>query len=278
LLDEIVEQRETKSTTRGRTLTWTIIGLVALVLLLLLSPLWPVPCLDKADTVGAAVCHRMGAHSFHFAGRQLPLCARCTGTFTGAFLGFVSLLALGKRKAAQMPPARVLGLLVGFIIIMAIDGLNSYLSLFPGAPLLYQPHNTLRLLTGTLHGLALSIIIFPIFNFSLWKEPDNRPALAGFRDLGLVILLFALPTVLIVQSEIDLLLYPVAIISVLGVLLMLSVVNSLIIIIAMRREAQAAVWWHAALPIALGVAATLVEVAVIVLLRWQFGLVFEIPL
>ncbi len=277
MLSETVEEEEIKSIPRRRTLTWAIVGGIAFVLLLLLSPLWPAACLDKVDTVGYAVCHRLPGHSFHFAGRQLPLCARCTGTFTGALLGFVGLLALGKGKAAQMPPARVLGLLVGFIIVMAFDGLNSYLSLFPGAPLLYQPHNTLRLLTGTLHGLALSIIVFPIFNFTLWKEPDNKPALAGLRDLGLIILVFALPMVLIVQTELDFLLYPVAIVSVLGVLTMLTVVNSLIIVILMRREAQALAWWDAALPIALGFAATLVEVAVIVLLRWQFSAALGIP-
>ncbi len=278
MLHEAVEPKEMKGTARGRILTWAIIGGIAFVLLLMLSPLWHVPCLDKVDAVGYAVCHRLPAHSFHLAGRQLPLCARCTGTFTGALLGFVGLLALGKGKAARMPPARVLGLLVGFIILMAIDGLNSYLSLFPDAPLLYQPHNTLRLLTGTFHGLALSIIVFPIFNFTLWKEPDNKPALTGLRDLGLIILLFALPMVLIVQAEIDFLLYPVAIISVLGVLTMLTVVNSLIIVIAIRREAQAVAWWDAALPIALGFAATLVEVALIVLLRWQFSTALGLPL
>jgi len=278
LLNEKAREKEMKPAARGRTLTWAIIGLIAFILLLLLSPLWPVPFLDKVDAVGSAVCHRLPAHSFHLAGRQLPLCARCTGTFAGALLGFAGLLALGKGKAARMPPARVLGLLVGFIIVMAIDGLNSYLSLFPNAPLLYQPHNTLRLLTGTLHGLALSIIVFPIFNFTLWKEPDNKPALAGLRDLGLIIALFALPMVLIVQAQIDLLVYPVAIISVLGVLTMLTVVNSLILVIVMRREAQAVAWWDAALPIALGFAATLVEVAVIVLLRWQFGLLLGLPL
>ncbi len=276
-MSETVEGEEIKSIPRRRTLTWAIVGGIAFVLLLLLSPLWPAACLDKVDTVGYAVCHRLPGHSFHFAGRQLPLCARCTGTFTGALLGFVGLLALGKGKAAQMPPARVLGLLVGFIIVMAFDGLNSYLSLFPGAPLLYQPHNTLRLLTGTLHGLALSIIVFPIFNFTLWKEPDNKPALAGLRDLGLIILILALPTVLIIQTELGFLLYPVAIVSVLGVLTMLTVVNSLIIVILMRREAQALAWWDAALPIALGFAATLVEVAVIVLLRWQFSAALGIP-
>jgi hypothetical protein len=49
-------------------------------------------------------------------------------------------------------------------------------------------------------------------------------------------------------------------------------VNSMIIIIAMRREAQAVAWWDAALPIALGFGATLIEIAVIVVLRWQFSL------
>jgi uncharacterized membrane protein len=266
-----------KGTARRRILARVIIGPVAFVLLLLLSPLWPVPTLDKLDAVGGAVCGRIPSHSLHCAERQLPLCARCTGTFTGALLGFVGLLALGKGKAARMPPARVLVLLVGFIIVMAIDGVNSYLSLLLGAPLLYEPHNTLRLLTGTLQGLALSIIVFPIFNFTLWKEPDNKPALAGLGDLGLIMALFALPMVLIVQTEIDLLLYPVAIMSVLGVLTMLTVVNSLIIIIVIRREAQAVTWWDAALPITLGFAATLVEVAVIVLLRWKFSIALGIP-
>ena len=269
--------KEMDGSARHRTLTWAVIGFVAFILLLLLSPLWPPSCLEKADVVGSAVCGRLPTHSLHFAGRQSPLCARCTGTFVGAILGFVGLLILGKGKAAQMPPARALLLLVGFIIIMAIDGVNSYLSLLLGAPVLYEPHNTLRLLTGTLHGLALSIIIFPIFNFTLWKEPDNKPALAGLRDLGLIVAVFAIPMVLIVQTEMAFLLYPVAIISVLGVLTMLTVVNSLMIVIAMRREAQAVTMWDAALPIVLGFAATLVEIALIVFLRWQFSAAFGIP-
>lgn len=276
---ESAKEKQMKGTTGPPALTWAVILVMAFTLLLLLSPLWPVPFLDKLDTVGYAVCHRMPDHSFHLAGRQLPLCARCTGTFTGALLGFVGLLLLGKKgKAAQMPPARVLGVLVGFIILMAIDGFNSYLSLFSETPLLYQPRNVLRLLTGALHGLALSIILFPIFNFTLWKEPPSKPALASLRELGLIVAALPLPMVLIVQAEISFLLYPVAAISVLGVLTMLTVVNSLLIVIATGREAQAVNWWDAAKPIALGFAATLVEVAIITLLRWQFSLVFGIPL
>jgi uncharacterized membrane protein len=278
LSGEPVEGTEVEAAAGDRRVAWAVIGAVSFVLLLLLSPLWPVPLLDKADAVGAAVCHRLATHSFHLAGRQLPLCARCTGTFTGALLGLVGLLALKKGKAAVMPPARVLGLLVTFIVVMAIDGLNSYVSLFPNFPvLLYQPQNVLRLLTGTLHGLALVVIVFPIFNFTLWKEPRNEPVLSGLRELAILVGGFALPMVLIVQAQIDVLLYPVAIISVLGVLAMLTAVNALIVVIAMRREARAVAWWDAALPIALGFAATLVEVGVIVLVRWQFSIAFGLP-
>jgi uncharacterized membrane protein len=206
------------------------------------------------------------------------LCARCTGTFTGALLGFAGLLLLGKRKAAQMPPAPVVGALVGFIFLMAVDGVNSYLSLVLGGPLLYQPHNLLRLATGTLHGLALSIIVFPIFNFTLWKEPDSEPALSGFKELGKIVLLLAFPMVLLVQSQFGLLLYPAAAISVAGVLAMLTVVNAMIVVIATRREARAVDWWDASLPVALGFAATMVELAAIAVLRWQFSVALGIPL
>jgi uncharacterized membrane protein len=277
LLDEKSKDEMMKGAARRRTLALAIVGIVAFVLLLLLSPLWPLAFLDKLDVTGSAICGRIPDHSFHFAGRQLPLCARCTGTFIGALLGFIGLLALGKRKTAKMPPPAVVALLVGFIFLMAVDGANSYLTLLLGRPLLYEPHNLLRLATGALHGLALSIIVFPIFNFTLWKEPDNGPALAGFRELGLILLLLVLPMILLVQAEPGMLLYPVAILSISGVLGMLTVVNSMIVIIATRREAQAVSCWDAALPVALGFAGTMLELTIIALLRWQFTAALGIP-
>ena len=275
--DETASDRQVSGARRGRNLTWAVVGVVAFILLLLISPLWSLPFLDKLDVAGSAICGRIPDHSFHMAGRQLPLCARCTGTFTGTLLGFGGVLALRKRKAAQMPPPAVVGLLVSFIFLMMLDGVNSYLSLLLHRPLLYQPHNLLRLATGTLHGLALSIIVFPILNFTLWKVPDNWPVLSGFRELGIILLGLVLPTVTLIQSELGVLLYPAAILSVAGVLAMLTVVNSMIIVIATRREAWAVAWWDAALPMALGFGATLVELTVIALLRWQFNAALGIP-
>lgn len=271
------ERGELRGDEGRRNWALALMAAVAFVILLLLSPLWPLPLLDKLDVVGSAVCGRLPDHSFHLAGRQLPLCARCTGTFIGALLGFVGLLVLRKGKAALMPPVVVVGVLVGFIFLMAIDGVNSYLSLLLRRPLLYPPHNFLRLATGALHGLALSVIVFPIFNYTLWKEPENRPALTGLRELGLLLALFVLPMVLLVQSGIGLLLYPVALASAAGVLAMLTVVNSMIVIIAARREARAVFWWQAAWPLAAGLAAAMAELAVIAVLRWQLGLALGLP-
>jgi len=253
---------------------WGVIALVALVFTLLLSPLWPVSILVKADAVGYAVCSRLPDHSFHLAGRQLPLCARCTGTFLGAFWGFLGLMAKG--RASRFPPVKVLILLVGFIVLMGVDGLNSYLSFFPGVPHLYEPHNTLRLVTGTLYGLSLSTLVFPVFNFTLWKEPKPNEALSGFRELS-ILLVGALFIVLIVQAQIDALLYPLALASALGVLLIFTLVNTLLILVVSGREGQAITWRDALLPLALGLGGTLLEIGAVGLARAQLTRLLGLP-
>ena len=58
---------------------------LAFIATFVLSPPWSV--LEKADAVGSAVCHRISFRSFHLAGRQLPLCVRCTGTYLGVIAG-----------------------------------------------------------------------------------------------------------------------------------------------------------------------------------------------
>jgi len=252
---------------------WGGIAFTALVFTLLLSPLWPVSILVKADAVGYAVCGRLSEHSFHLAGRQLPLCARCTGTFLGAFWGFLGLMAKG--RASRFPPVKVLVLLVGFIVLLGIDGLNSYLSLI-SLPHLYGPHNTLRLITGTLYGLSLSALIFPVFNFTLWKEPKPTEALSGFKELSFL-LWGALFIVLIVEAQIDALLYPLALASALGVLVIFTLVNTLLVLVVSGREGQAITWRDALLPLALGLGATLLEIGAIDLVRAYIMQAFGLP-
>ena len=119
---------------------WLLLGL-AVIAIIGITLLAPGGLLDKADKVGYAVCHRITVRSFLIGERQMPLCARCTGQYLGAVAGLLYLLIRGRVRASELPAAPVLGVLVLFLGLWAFDGVNSYLTLFPGMPHLYEPHN-----------------------------------------------------------------------------------------------------------------------------------------
>lgn len=241
------------------------VAAAAIVAAFILSPPWSV--LDKADVFGYATCHRISDRSFHL-GRQLPLCARCTGTYLGVLTAFGAFWLRGRRRAAGFPPARVLAALVGFWAIWGADGLNSYLVLL-GVAHLYEPHQLLRVLTGCLNGVALGALVWPVFNFALWKESAPRRVVEGWRELGWMVVV-AWAAALVVYTEPAFLLYPVALVSALGVLLMLTLVNAILVLVVTRQEASAVTWRDAALPMLVGLALALVEVGIIDFVRLNF--------
>jgi uncharacterized membrane protein len=248
---------------RLRRIAVVICGLIVAgyVLYPLLAPL------EKADLVGYSICHRIPARSFHLEGRQLPLCARCTGTYLGIVIGFAALAVLRRWRAGEMLRTGWVVLMVCFIGIMGVDGLNSYLSLFPNMPHLYEPQNWLRALTGSLNGIALTMIVWPVFNFTLWKRPQAARPLQNGWELG-AILLVALGTVAVVQAEPAWLLYPMALLSAGGVLWMLALVNAMILLIVFRHDSQAETWRDAVPPLLGGLTAALLELTAMGTLRY----------
>jgi uncharacterized membrane protein len=208
------------------------------------------------DAVAYAVCHRIPERSFILAGQQLPLCARCSGTFLGVLLTFVTLTAAGRTRASRLPQPRILIILGGFVVIWAFDGLNSYLTLNPGAPYLYEPQNWLRLTTGMLNGLSLGVLVFSIFQFSLWRAPPPRRVIRGWSELLGLVTLGALVTGLVLTQSPHLL-YPLALASTLGVVLMLTSVNTIIVLVAARKENAAQRWRDAAWPMLVALALSL---------------------
>ena len=50
---------------------------------------------------GALVCHQRPERSFHLAGAQLPVCARCTGLYLSAAVGI--LFAWARRRSSPVP-------------------------------------------------------------------------------------------------------------------------------------------------------------------------------
>lgn len=224
----------------------------------------------------SGVCHQLPGHSIHLAGVQTPLCTRCTGTFLGALFGLLYLWLTGRARAARLPPARVLAVQCVFFGSWAIDGLNSYLEFLPGISGCYPPSNTLRLATGLLHGLSLSLLILPMFNSTFWREPDRRPVIHSLRELG-GMLLQLMGVGLLLQTRAEALLYPLLVVQSLSVLLLLTIVNSMIVIILLRRENSAQRWKETLFPLSVGLLLSLVEIGAMATLRHLLSSGLTIP-
>jgi uncharacterized membrane protein len=251
---------------RRRTRWDGFLAIMALTILLLYLLAPPHGLLDKADHAAYAVCHRISARSFTFAGRPLPLCARCSGTYLGAVAGLIVLAACGRRRASRLPAPAILVVFGVFLLAWAVDGFNSFLTLIPGLPYLYEPSNLLRLVTGTLEGLALAAVLLPLANLTLWADPDPRRSVGSWRDLAWL-LVAAAAVIALVSSEWAPLLYPFAILSELAILGLVGLVNAMFVLMLMRREGRATRTRDALLPLLIGVALAAVELTAIGLAR-----------
>ncbi|HBG74023.1 MAG: hypothetical protein A2X25_08505 [Chloroflexi bacterium GWB2_49_20] len=197
---------------------------------------------EKADAIGYAVCHRIPERSFHIGDYQLPLCARCSGMYLGAMIGLVFQAIISKRRSG-MPPWRVIIPLALLVLAFGVDGSNSYLYLiketYPGAlaniPNLYTPNNVFRLLTGSGMGLVISAAMFPAFNQTVWRVQDPKPALTGIKSLSLLLAITLLFD-LLVLTENAFVLYPLALISAAGVLVLLTMIYGILWLILFRQE------------------------------------------
>jgi uncharacterized membrane protein len=234
-----MEQTSTQSSLT--TMTRWLVPAAALIVFGVWFTIAPPGLLGKANAVGYAICHRIDERSFHIGDHQLPLCARCTGEFYAAAVTLLFLTVVSPRKSG-MPGWKLGTPLLIFLLAFAIDGSNSYIYLLKSTaggalaniPNLYTPNNTLRLFTGSGMGIALASILYPAFNQSVWANSDQERAL-DWRKLGILVSIVLLVN-LAVLTENSIVLYPIAILSVLGVLALLIMVFSMVWILMMRQE------------------------------------------
>ncbi len=227
--------------------------------------LTPAGLLGKADAIGYAVCHRIAERSFGLGDRAVPLCARCSGMYLGALAGFLFHLKFGKRGG--MPSRRTQAIFAVFLLLFGLDGINSYLTFFPGVTHLYQPLNGLRLLTGTLLGAAMAALLVPTFNQVVWQHWDERPVLGSLPPLlGLLALAGVISGA--IASENPLLVYPLALLSVASLLILLILAYSLIWVLVLKCENSFTSWKDLRPVLLLGGLTTLVQIAAIDALRY----------
>ena len=232
---------EASTQARVTNLTRLFIPIAAILIFAFWFSFTPPGLLGKADAVGYAICHRIDERSFHVGERQLPLCARCTGEFYAAGISLL-FFSLVSPKKSGMPGWKLGAPLLFFLIAFGIDGSNSYLYLLKSTsggvldsiPNLYTPNNTLRLFTGSGMGIALASMLYPAFNQSAWKITAPGRAL-DWKKLGILIGIILLVNLAVLTEHLGVL-YPIAIISVLGVLALLIMVFSMVWLLMMRQE------------------------------------------
>ncbi len=251
-------------------LKWLGIGLAMIGILVLVFGT-PGGLLRKADYIAAAVCHRRLSHSFEIAGQQLPLCQRCTGTFPGALTGLlVHWVLWRRRRSTAFPRWPILIVLVLCAALWALDGVNSttsdgqfhtilqsWISRPEGVGLLgYAPQPWLRLLSGTLMGMAMSVILVPAFNQSLWADGEETRSLRSWHEmaqllaveLGLAALIF-----LVEPLPYQPALYAVSLYSALSVVTMFTLLGAMTFVLITRRDATLQGWREAWVPMVWGI-------------------------
>lgn len=265
---------QTPPTSRSNNLIRWFVPLAAILAFSAWFYIAPPGLLGKADAIGYAICHRIDERSFQIGDRQLPLCARCTGEFYAAGIALI-FFALVSKKQSGMPGWKIGVPLILFFLAFGIDGSNSYLYLlkqtsggvFDNIPNLYIPNNTLRLFTGSGMGIALASILFPAFNQSTWAVNDPSPALS-WKKLGILTGIVIIVNLLVLTDS-PIVLYPIAILSVLGVLALLIIVFSMAWLLIMHQEnifdSLAQMW----LPFLAGTTLALLMIAAIDLLRFK---------
>jgi hypothetical protein len=234
---------------------YAFLGLVGALLLGLIA--WPGMPLDrKMYSVVHGVCAQI--HNVQVGGLDLPLCARNTGIYSSFLITSLYLLAIGRQRAAKLPPWPITGALILFIGLMAVDGFNSMLvDMF--MPHLYTPQNWLRTLTGIGMGISIAAIMLLILNVSLRRNANNEQRVIGsWLELAGALLINGLVW-LAIYGNLGIMYWPVAIVAWLGITGVLYCVNLLLTALFMRYEGMVTRVVQLAKPASVALVFTLIE-------------------
>lgn len=245
---------------------WIILA-AAVFLAVLGTWLWFTPAgfWGKLRGLGYAVCHQLEERSFCIHGICSPLCARCTGMYLGALLS-LGYQAFHGRKA-KSPPVWVIVVLVLLFGFFGVDGANSFLHFIPNFSGLYEPTNLLRLITGMGVGLGIGTVLYALFNRTAWSNwVDESPYRKWFAFPLLLILAAVL--IVLIQTNHPVVIYPVMVISGLGVFVVLSSVYTVVALMLLKRENAHLNWRELLLPFLMGMTVALLQILLTSWLRF----------
>lgn len=137
-----------------------MIALIAVVLsaawvgVVVAGPVLPAAAGAVVYGFGSVICHQLPERSFHLAGYQLPVCARCLGIYVGLFGGMAyaaiwsdrgrTILDIGTRRVRWL----ALVLSAPTIVTVAIEAVG-----------LWQTSNITRLFAGAPLGIFVGLVV-----------------------------------------------------------------------------------------------------------------------
>lgn len=97
------------------------------------------------NLLNKVICHRIPERTFKIKNTYFPVCARCTGIYTGAFLYFTFVYFVYIQYSIE-------AILTAIILIIPtfLDGITQFFDF-------RESSNTLRFITGFLAGIGLGI-------------------------------------------------------------------------------------------------------------------------
>lgn len=212
------------------------------------------------------VCHQAATHCLHFEGRPLPLCARCMGTFLGAAVALLGLCLMGQGRRSRLPSWPLSLALATMAGLWAVDGVNSFFVSLESPFTLYRSSNALRLSSGMGMGMALGVVIYPVYHLAFWREVDER------RVLDEVWRFFVLVStgILIVMAILAWRSSPYALwfwLVTAAVFFVFSLVNACLLALLWHGRGFATRWWHVLPYFLAGLMFSMMELTALALLR-----------
>ena len=170
---------------------------------------------------------------FSLLASKCPFAAGARGCTWVALGGLIYLFL--KPRQAGLPAKKILFALLGFLLLFAVDGINSTLGFFQGVTGLYNPQNWLRLITGSGMGIAIAAMLVPVFHSAAWLDSLPSATLSTWRSfLPLVAIAGVLD--ILVLSQLSIFLLPLAILSSLTVILILTLVYSVLWLLIWKKD------------------------------------------
>ncbi len=126
------------------------------------------------------LCHQQPSRCFFIGEQMLPLCARCTGIYTGFLIAFLFLWITALKKKFLHFSKKVSVISSIFLFILLIEGFLSSKEILTAG-------NNIRFLLGLLGGSSVGIFSFGLINYSFRGKTYFAKTVFSSKDLLILI-------------------------------------------------------------------------------------------